>query len=169
MNVTDVLALYAYNDWANDRILAATAELTEEQFTRNLVSSFPSIRDTLSHIAFVEWLWLERWSGNSPSQVPEWLNEPSFASVNDHLHRIAAARNSYLATLSAESVDAIVHYRSTQGDSFAMVLGDLFIHCANHSTYHRGQVVTMLRQVGATPPNTDYTPFARSWRSGARA
>ena len=164
MNAADVLTLYAYDDWANDRMLAAIAELTEEQFTRNLVSSYPTIRDTLAHIAFAEWIWLERWRGNSPSQAPEWLDGPSFASLEERLHGIAAARRSYLTALTDERLDSAIHYRSTLGDEFTMILSDLLIHCANHSTYHRGQLVTMLRQVGATPPNTDFTPFARSYR-----
>jgi uncharacterized damage-inducible protein DinB len=162
MNIADGRRLYAYTDWANDRILAAIAELSEEQFTREIVSSFPSIRDTLSHIAFAEWLWLQRWMGESPVESPEWTKTPSFHVLSDQIHRIAADRRAYLTKLADDRIDSTVHYRSTRGDPFAMVLSELFIHCANHSTYHRGQLVTMLRQVGATPPNTDYTQFVRS-------
>jgi hypothetical protein len=70
MNVADVRRLYAYDDWANDRLVAALAGLSEEQFTRKIVSSFSSVRDTLSHIAATEWIWLQRWTGTSPLQPP---------------------------------------------------------------------------------------------------
>jgi len=86
----------------------------------------------------------------------------SFAILADQLHGIAADRRAYLEDLGDDRIESKLHCRSTQGDSFTMPLGELFIHCANHSTYHRGQIVTMLRQVGVAPPNTDYTQFARS-------
>jgi len=78
------------------------------------------------------------------------------------LHVIAADRRAYLEDLGDDRIESKLHYRSTQGDPFTMPLGELLIHCANHSTYHRGQLVTMLRQVDAAPPNTDYTQFVRS-------
>ncbi|HEV8657105.1 MAG TPA: DinB family protein [Thermoanaerobaculia bacterium] len=162
MNASDVRSLYAYTDWANDRILAAIARLSEEQFTRQIVSSFPSIRDTLSHIASGEWIWLQRWMGESPPDLPDWAKAPSFAILDEKVHGIAADRRTYLTDLADDRIESTVHYRSTRGDPFAMPLGELLIHCANHSTYHRGQLVTMLRQVGAEPPTTDYTHFVRS-------
>lgn len=164
MNVSDVRSLYAYTDWANDRLLAAIAGLSEEQFTGQIVSSFPSIRDTLSHIAFAEWIWLQRWLGESPPGFPEWTKAPSFAIVADQIHGIAAERRAYLEDLGDDMIESMLHYRSTEGDPFTMALGEVLIHCANHSTYHRGQLVTMLRQVGVAPPNTDYTRFVRSLR-----
>lgn len=168
MNVAGFCRLYEYTDWANDRILAAIATLSEEQFTHDIVSSFPSIRDTIAHIAFAEWIWLNRWKGQSPPGPPEWLTTPSFATVRDRMHEIAAERRAYLDGLTDAVLDSILHYRSTEGDPFSMPLREVLFHCANHSTHHRGQLVTMLRQVGATPPPTmDYTPFVRSRRSEA--
>lgn len=162
MNVADVRKLYAYTDWSNDRILGSIAGLSEEQFTREIVSSFPSIRDTLSHAAFAEWLWLQRWKGESPAATPDWTKSPDFDTLREQLHQIAADRRAYLAALTDDAIESTIHYRSTEGDPFTMRLGDTLIHCANHASYHRGQLVTMLRQVGATPPNTDFTPFVRS-------
>ncbi len=162
MNVADFCRLYAYDDWANDRMLGTIATLSEEQFTRRIVSSYESIRDTLAHIAFAEWIWLRRWMGESPANEPEWMREASFTTLRDQFLGVRAERNTYLAGLDEETIAAVVHYTSTRGDRFATPLGDLLLHYANHSTYHRGQLVTMLRQVGATPPNTDYTPFVRT-------
>ncbi|MGC2725748.1 MAG: DinB family protein, partial [Candidatus Acidiferrales bacterium] len=67
MNVEDFRLLYDYNAWADHRTLDACAALSSEQFTRDLASSFRSVRDTLLHIMQVEWLWLERWHGRSPT------------------------------------------------------------------------------------------------------
>jgi uncharacterized damage-inducible protein DinB len=162
MNITDIRKLYGYTDWANDRIVDAVAPLSGEQFTRDIPSSFPSIRDTLSHIASSEWIWLQRWTGTSPLEVPEWAKTPSLSTLREQLHQVAAERRAYLDGLDEDALASKISYRSIAGDPFTMVLSEVLIHCANHSTHHRGQLATMLRQVGATPPNTDYAPFVRT-------
>jgi uncharacterized damage-inducible protein DinB len=162
MDLADVRKLYTYNDWANERILVAIAGLTEEQFTRPIVSSFSSIRDTISHIAFAEWIWLQRWLGESSAARPEWSAEPPFETVRDRIRSTATERDAYLSGRTDESIGSAIDYRNTRGEPFRMELGDLLVHCANHSTYHRGQLVTMIRQAGGNPPNTDYIQFVRA-------
>ena len=162
MNVSDLRRLYAFTDWANERIVAAIEALSEEQISRPIMSSYPSIRETFSHIAFAEWLWLERFKGVTRSETPEWTKSESFATLRDEWRRVAENRRSYLAKLKEEALEPAIHYVSLKGDPFDMPLGQVMIHCANHSTHHRGQLVMMLRQVGATPPNTDYTTYLRS-------
>ncbi|HKR66335.1 MAG TPA: DinB family protein [Thermoanaerobaculia bacterium] len=158
MNVADVRRLYQYNDWANERLLATIEALDDEQRTRKIESSFPSIDATLAHIAFAEWIWLRRWSGESPSVQPDWT---TFDVVRDRLRETAAERHAYVDALTDESVSGSLSYRNMKGDPFTGNLGDLLLHCANHSTYHRGQLVTMPRQVGAKPPGTDFSEFIR--------
>lgn len=164
MNSDDVRRLYRYNDWANRRMFDVIDSLPDGQITREIVSSFPSIRETLAHIGFAEWLWLRRWQGQSPSEEPEWVGK-SVSVVREQLQSIAAERNAYLRALTDDAIASTLDYRSMKGDPFTMPLGELLIHCANHSTYHRGQLVTMFRQVGATAvPTTDYTAFSRETR-----
>jgi uncharacterized damage-inducible protein DinB len=159
MNAADIRRLYTYTDWANERMIATVEGLSDEQRTQVIASSFPSILETLTHIAFAEWVWLRRWLGESPTAPPEGT---SFEETRDRLRSVASERRAYLDGLSDDAVTGTLTYRSVKGDSFTMNLGDVLIHCANHSTYHRGQLVTMLRQVGAKPPGTDFTEFARS-------
>lgn len=161
MNRSDVQKLYAYTDWANEKFLDGIGKLSGEQLTRRIESSFPSIRETLGHIASTEWLWLQRWRGESPTAVPAWADEQSVAVLAANMRQIAEERRAFLSQLTDEAVEGTIHYRSIKGDAFALPLKDVLVHCANHSTYHRGQLVTMLRQVGATPPNSDYSLFAR--------
>lgn len=162
MNIADLRRLYTYTEWANDRLLGVIAALPDEQFTRPIVSSFPSIRDTLAHIVSAEWVWLRRWLGESPLQMPDWLSEPSLATLQDELRRNEAERRAFLDRIDDETVAATIHYRSIKGDPFSLPLGETMLHCANHSTYHRGQLVTMLRQAGAhAVPSTDYSLFVR--------
>ena len=67
----DRRTLFAYDAWANGRVLDACAALTPEQFTRDLGSSFRSVRDTLAHIMGAQWIWLERFHGRSAQSLPE--------------------------------------------------------------------------------------------------
>jgi uncharacterized damage-inducible protein DinB len=161
VNAADIRRLYTYTDWANDRLLGVIAGLSDEQFKREIVSSFSSVRETLAHIASAEWVWLHRWKGENPG-LPEWEKASSFAALRDETHRVAADRRVFLADLRDDRVESKISYTSIKGDPFTMPLVDVLIHCANHSTYHRGQLVTMLRQLGVSPPNTDFTQFARS-------
>lgn len=162
MHVRDVASLYDYTTWANERMLEAAAGLSEEQFTREIVSSFSSIADTFAHIAFAEWLWLRRWKGDSPTQRPDW--ERTLASLGEQIRLTADERDQWIGSLTDSALSENLTYRNLAGDSFTFPLGDLLLHCANHSTYHRGQLTTMLRQVGARPPATDYVAVYKNAR-----
>ncbi len=159
MNLSDVRLLLAYDEWANDRLLRCAAELTEEQYARALGGSFPSIRETLGHIVVVEWVWLQRWRGVSPASVPAWAATSAAPGLSEELRRVEAERGVFLGTLTDADLARPVNYVNVRGQPHAYPLGDLLLHLVNHSTYHRGQVTNMLRQVGATPPATDLLVF----------
>ena len=66
-----IRTLVDYNYWARDRTLASADQLSPEQLTRNLGSSFASVLDTLVHMHFAEWIWYQWWHGQSPSAGPD--------------------------------------------------------------------------------------------------
>ena len=159
--IEEIRDLYAYDRWANRRQLDATASLGIDDFTRDLRNSFPSIRDTLAHILKAEWIWLERWRGTSPTGFPAEWDLSTHGALVRKWGEVEAEQLDFLSTLSDESLHRDVDYRSIAGDRFVAPLWKLMRHVANHSTYHRGQVVTMLRQVGAAAPITDMVQFHR--------
>lgn len=62
-----------------------------------------------------------------------------------------------------EQLDETVNYHTLKGDAFESFRWQMIQHCVNHSSYHRGQLITMMRQVGATSiPNTDMIAFYRT-------
>jgi uncharacterized damage-inducible protein DinB len=134
-------------------------ELTDEQFTRHITSSFPSLRDTVGHIVAVEWIWLRRWQGESPTAPAPWATGASRDTLRQALSDVQAERAEFLARLTAEQLQRVVVYRNLKGDEFRQELRVLLQHLVNHSTYHRGQVATLLRQVGAIPPVTDFVVY----------
>ena len=162
MNVEHVRRLCAYTEWANAQFFDAVDELTEEQYSRTIESSFPSIRDTLAHIISAEWVWLRRWNGESPTVAPPWTTGASRETLHEQLNAVETERAAFLDSLTEDALATPLSYRSIKGDAFTYPLGDQLQHVANHSTYHRGQLTTMLRQAGATPPATDWMVFQRS-------
>jgi len=145
-------------------VLDACVALSTEQLTRKLGSSYPSVRDTLTHIMFAEWLWLERWSGRYPSGFPpeDFLD---LASVRARWRKIENDLLKFVRALSAPDLERVIHYRNTKGNPFSDPVWQMLQHVVNHGTYHRGQITTLLRQLGATPVATDLIAFYRE-RSG---
>ncbi len=153
--------LYEYDAWANHRVLDACATLKEEQFTRDLGSSFRSVRDTLAHIMDVEWLYLERWNGRSPNALPPAESYPNQANVTARWKGIESDLNGFVSTRNSADLAQKIDYRNTQGVAFSNSLWEMLRHLVNHSTYHRGQVATLLRQLGTKPASTDLILFYR--------
>src|SRR2546428_10854391 len=81
MTVQDLQTMLDYHYWARDRLLDAVATLTPEQYTRDLGSSFKSIRETVTHIYAAEWAWYERWQGRSPTALLPADQFPDLAAV----------------------------------------------------------------------------------------
>ena len=155
MNVDYFRRLFSYTEWANARFLESARGLSGEQLTQHIPSSFPTIRDTLGHMVFAEWLWLQRWKGENPTTRPDWTKEPSLDTIETRLREVERERAELLATLTDDDVSRDFPYRNMAGEPYNAMLGEQMAHVVNHATYHRGQLTTMLRQVGATPPSTD--------------
>lgn len=164
-NLSTIRTLYQYNTWANGRVFDATAALPPEAFLRDLGNSFPSIRDTLVHIVGAEWVWLERWHGNSPPRLPPGSDFSSHDAVRARWAEVERDQARYLAALTEDILAREVAYTNLKGQPFRYPLWQQLLHVVNHSTYHRGQVTTMLRQLGARPVSTDLLVFYDSGRS----
>jgi len=159
MDRKDILTLFDYNAWANERALGAAGALSQEQFLRDLGNSFPSLRDTLAHILGAEWIWLRRWQGDSPSSGLAAADFPTVASLEDRFAALDRERRAFLDTLSEEGLARPFSYRDLAGNAHSLRLVESLQHLVNHGTYHRGQITTMLRQLGAKPVSTDMSRF----------
>lgn len=169
MNVEDFRLLYDYNSWANHRTLEACAALSEEQFTRDLGSSFRSLRDTLAHICGAEWLWLERWHGRSHNALPQAAEFPDLETLRRRWQEVERNLLDYIASLTPEDIQRIIQHKTTQGVPQAAPLWQMLQHLVNHGSYHRGQAATMLRQLGTKPISTDLIYFYRDRATKASA
>lgn len=161
MKKEEIVALVEFNAWANRRILGAVAGLSPEQFTKELGSSFTSVKDTLMHVFGVEWVWLERLQGRSPSAIPD---VKEFANLEKLAARYEAHEANflgYIRGISQTELDEEMEYKTLSFGPGKNVRWQMIQHVVNHGSYHRGQVVTMLRQVGAPGVGTDLITFYR--------
>jgi uncharacterized damage-inducible protein DinB len=155
----EVSRLFAYNRWANGRTLEPVSELTVEEFNRKLGGSFPSVRETLAHIYAAEWIWLERWNGRSPRGLSSEQEVPTLEALKEKWSLVEEECRDLVGGLTKARMAEIVSYVNVKGESWSYPLGEMLTHLVNHSTYHRGQVATMLRQLGKKPLSTDYLVF----------
>ncbi|MGH9564147.1 MAG: DinB family protein [Terracidiphilus sp.] len=169
MNLEDVRLLYDFNTWANNRTLDACGALAPDQLTRDLGSSFKSVRDTLAHIYGAQWIWLERWHGRVPSGLPSDADFPDLETLRRRFAEIDSNLVDYVASLTADDLARVTTVRTTSGATFANPLWQMLQHVANHGSYHRGQIATMLRQLGAKPTSTDLIGFYRERAAQASA
>jgi uncharacterized damage-inducible protein DinB len=166
MTLNDVRSHYDYNEWATARLVGVMAGLDERQLTAPLVSSFPTILTTFGHIVAGESIWLSRLQGTSPTAFPEWLPDASFSLLRAKLAELESDRRALLLELSEEQLNHDLNYHLLSGEAHVTRTLDVLLHVVNHSTYHRGQLTTMLRQVGATPVSTDLIVFKREQSRG---
>lgn len=145
-----------FNYWARDRQLGACAGLSEEQFLRKVGGSFPSLRDTLTHLLAVEWLWLQRWRGESPKTLIQGVEFPGLAALTNRWAEVESALRAHLATLDEDALLRSGSYVSTRGEPWTYPLWRMMMHLFNHQSFHRGQVTTQLRLLGVEPPRIDY-------------
>jgi uncharacterized damage-inducible protein DinB len=159
MQLDGIREMYNYNHWANQRVLSSVTPLTDEMFTRNMGNSFGSVRDTLAHILGAEWIWLERWLGRSPKALLNASDFPTLPALQQHWATVRDDQNQYIQTLVPDRLQNEVSYTNTRGEHYSYALWRQMVHVVNHSSYHRGQITTLLRQIGAEPVSTDLLDY----------
>jgi len=168
MNLEELRTLVDYHYWARDRALDAAAALASEQFTRDVGNSFRSIRDTLAHLYAAEWAWCSRWNGQSPTALVPADTFPDVSTLRSRWSELEADVRAVLERMGAQGLDAVIEYKMINGDARASVFWQMVQHVVNHASYHRGQVTTMMRQLGAQPPQSmDLITFYRTRAQGA--
>ena len=171
MTREDLQLLFEYDRWANNRVLQAASTLSPEAFTRDLGGSFCSVRDTLVHIIGGEWIWLSYW--RTPPLNPAELTNlkarrdahfnphafPNIAEVRLKWSEVEKEQAEFVDQITDELLEKMLPFRTKQ-----VRLAHLMQHVANHSTYHRGQVALMMRQLAGEPAATDFHLFLAEGR-----
>ena len=151
----DLVALFAYERWANRKVLDACRKLTAEQYVTEPVPGWSSVRSTISHIALATVFNLRTLAGDPEDRVPA---EAELATVDDAaglLERAYRRFEELRPTLTPERLNTLLTLDAI-GRTFTLPRWALLRHIVNHSTYHRGQVAAKLKRFGIEPPNTDF-------------
>jgi len=159
--LNEFLELFDYNAWANRTIFDAVAQLSDDQYFRDLKSSYGGIHGTLAHIVWAEQLWLHRWLGRPHPAVAQGADLRSLGEVRARWEEVEAERGRFVAGLSEARLDDTRLVKPSSGGEYVHNFRQMFRHFINHSSYHRGQIVTLLRQLGAKPPSTDLILYYR--------
>ncbi|MER3523267.1 MAG: damage-inducible protein DinB [Ignavibacteria bacterium] len=160
MTLQEIKTLHAYNAWANNRIFDTVALLPLEHYKQEMKSSHGSIHDTLTHIVGAEKVWLERFLGN-PQPFLKAENFATAAELRAIWKQVGHDTAQWIATMTDKKLQDVFEMQTLKGDAYRHVYWQAFQHVVNHSSYHRGQIVTMLRQLGAQPVSTDLIVFYR--------
>jgi uncharacterized damage-inducible protein DinB len=151
----DLLALYEYNAWANERVIGALLALPGEDYVRDMGGGWPSVRATFVHIAGATDAWAERFAGRDAMRLTTVEELPALEDAVGRLHEAQRKHDAHLKTLTPEKTAAAFSWKNLKGELKTAPLWAVLRHVVNHQTYHRGQISSMLRRLGAKPVSTD--------------
>ncbi len=152
----------AYNFWANKKITGQINVLSAEQINKEIISSFPSIYKTILHMMEVENVWWERIKLVEQTTLPGWFNG-NYQDLSKKLLQLSQQWLDWVNSTNEANISHVFAYQNTKKEQFKQPVYEVLLHLFNHQTYHRGQLVTMLRQLGVdkiTP--TDLIVFTRT-------
>ncbi len=145
--------LLRYDLWAND-IVAEVLKINDLSIGRPI--------ELLSHIINAEVLIMGRIRGE------KFFDPFMVRSIEENtklLKSINAEWKEYINNLEESEFDNSIGYVNIRGERVTAKIWEMFMHMINHSTYHRGQIASMLRKMNLNPPITDFMSFAISERN----
>lgn len=159
--IDDLPALFAYNRWADEVVLETLLQLSAEDYTREPVPGWASVRATAVHMADALNIWARRLSGETPVRR---ASEDEFPTVHDVANLFRTGHDAFdrvIATTTPDALASIWEHRDLAGTLYRQPLWAVFRHVVNHGTYHRGQIAAKLKRLGIDPPSTDLVAWAR--------
>ena len=159
MNRQAILILCQYNAWSTAKILDMASHLTYEQFLTPVPFPHGSLRGTLVHALFGEWVWRQRWEGsqNNPRWKPEEF--PTFESLRARWADEETKLMNFVANLTEERLYSKFKYLSTEGVPYERAVWESIAHLVNHGTQHKTEAAAILTGFGHSPGDIDLIVF----------
>ncbi len=153
----------AYNLWGNKVITERIAQLPEEIIDKETKSSFNSIYKTVVHLMDVESIWWQRLKLQEHVEWPGKSFDGNFEELSQQLLSLSKQWYDWIQITNDVNLDHVFGYQNSKKEFFKQPVYEMLLHLFNHQTYHRGQLVTMMRQNGIEKiPATDFIVFSRN-------
>lgn len=153
----------AYTLWANEKMYGAIGQLSETQALHPVNSSFKSIYHTLLHMWDAESAWWQRMKLQEQITVPSSYFVGTTAELHQKMRQQGELWKEWVDNATEAALQHEFIYHNNKREQFKQPIWQMLLHIANHGTYHRGQLVTLLRQLGVEQiPQTDFIVFSRS-------
>jgi len=150
-----------YMLWADRMMLKAVRDVTPEDLLRDAGVSFGSLLGTMVHILGSQRLWLSRFAGIAIERRPTLQDFPDLPAWIQGWEETASGVEAFLAALTDEQLAAHITWVDPEAGALTRPLWQPVLHLVNHASYHRGQMISLLRQMGYQPPSTDLIRYFR--------
>lgn len=159
----ELLVQYAaYNLWANKSITDHILMMEQAQHHQIIESSFPTLHATVLHMWIAETAWWQRVKLQEKITIPNAADNPAMQDVVNGLLTQSALWEEWVKNASEMMLMHVYAFQNSKKELCKQPVSETVMHVINHSTYHRGQLVTMMRTLGdKTIPQTDFSVFAR--------
>jgi uncharacterized damage-inducible protein DinB len=165
MNIQSLQELYAYNQWANERILARVRELSSEQLHQVTDFSYPSLFKTLVHLMSAEWLWRQRMQcGISPERMHTADDFSDLASLEAAWQQNTQELLGFVEGLTESQIQSNFSYRNIEQQDCTNPLWESLVHLVIHGMQHRSECAAMLTSLGYSPGDIDFIVYVRTRR-----
>jgi uncharacterized damage-inducible protein DinB len=158
--------LWTFHHWATGRAFDALATVSAAELDRSWGGSFGTGRALLCHVLGVERLWGERLSGRPSTAISDYPADYGGRDFRNAWQEIRVTQGAAADGLTPEGLATDLTYVNIKGETCTYPLADVLFQCVNHGTYHRGQIIQLLRDLGRDAPATDFTVFLQGQRRG---
>ena len=152
----DLPSLYAFNKWADSRVVHALQALDEEQYGRELGGGWSSVRATFVHIAGATWAWSERVAGRECTKLHTVEQLPRLDDAVAVLGEAHARFDATVAGVTPDKLNETFVWKNLSGAEKKAPFFVILRHVVNHESYHRGQISSMVKRLGGKPIATDF-------------
>lgn len=155
--------LAAYNVWANHKLMYCIQQQEENMWYQQKPSSFDSLYKTILHMWDAESAWWQRVKLHERIIIPSVNFEPSLKDACNGLSQQSMQWEEWIKAASDMALQHVFQYNNSRKEQFKQPVNEVILHVFNHATFHRGQLITMLRQLGVTTalPQTDFSYWCR--------
>ena len=155
-----IQTLYAYNDWANQRLFEAAANIGDAELKRTALEGQRDLRELFFHIVRTEWLWRSLIQEKArPANPPRLEDLDTLAALRAFSHAEAQQRQALLAQLEEDDLLTTLQVQAGSGQTSPLVLWHMLMQPIIHGVQHRSEASLILTSLGQSPGDIDFIFF----------